>query len=1100
LITDKQGAVVPGAQIEATNLSTNVSYKTVATESGEYSIPLVPAGQYSMTVTRDGFTRVVRPSVDVRIGDRIQVDFQLVLGAVTQEVTVTSEAPLLETASASLGQVIGSQEIANLPVIGRNAFIMATYAAGVQIPTTSPLFLNVFDNRVVDAFTINGGRSFRNSFLLNGVPDTAQEDGAALQGANANVGAIPPPDAISEVKVHTSEYAAEYGHTSGGTIDINVKSGGNQLHWVLYEYWRNDALNANSFDGNAHGVKKTIFKWNQPGAQIDGPVYIPKLYDGRNRTFFMFSWEKIMNSVPVPLTNTVPTLAERTGDFSGLTANGLPVTIFNPLTNPRVPFAGNVTPASVINPIGSKIVNDYPLPTGPGDRDHNTNWVVTPYAEKQRYDVFTTQVDQVLSAKNRLSGTFVRNNRHEIRADTAYPVPQSSADYIHWRINHVGVASWTSVLNPTTVLNVRAGYTRHQFAIDEYAQGYNPAQLGFPTSLVAQLPALFFPNIVPTGFAPLGAANSTYSYSNIYSFQGSVIKEVGKHSLKMGTDMHILHDYYPFPPSMTFAFDSTFTQQNPLQPNANQGNAMAAMLLGFPTSGSQQVVAYPAYSNHYYAVFFEDDWRIGSRLTLNLGLRWDVEKPTTERHNRENAGFNATVASPLQVPGYNLQGGLLFVSSSNRYPFAVDWKDIQPRFGAAYKLNEKTVLRGGFARFYLPAVVDNGQQNGFSLTTPYVSSIDGNVTPANSLSNPFPAGILQPTGSSLGFATQLGQSFTFSDPTRVIPHVDQFTFGIQHQLPFQFRANVSYSGSRTNDLEVSRNINALSVANLALGASVLNAAVPNPFAGRLPGTPLNGPTTTKQQLLLPFPQFGAITEGNQSLGYAWYNSLQMQLEKRFSAGLFVLVSATLSKNIEAITYINPEDNKLARSLTADDSPFRMRATGGYQLPSLKTSNAWLHGVLGGWQMNAVVTAAKGTPVTAPAGALSTGVNPAVSNPQASLYFNHCYINLAGVRQNCSSSDQSAAWAQQPSFTLGSLSPRLPNIRTIQPTVVDFSMFKTFPIHERLRMQFRAEAFNMTNTASFGAPNTTITSALFGTQVLTQNNAPRMVQLALRLEF
>jgi hypothetical protein len=352
----------------------------------------------------------------------------------------------------------------------------------------------------------------------------------------------------------------------------------------------------------------------------------------------------------------------------------------------------------------------------------------------------------------------------------------------------------------------------------------------------------------------------------------------------------------------------------------------------------------------------------------------------------------------------------------------------------------------------------------------------------------------------LGAATFLGQAFTYSDPNRVIPHVNQFSFGVQRLLPWALRLDVSYAGSRTYELEVSRNINALSLANLNLGAVALNASVPNPFAGLLPGTTLNGATTTEQQLLLPFPQFGAITESNQSLGYTWYNSLQLNLEKRFSSGLFLVFSGTLSRNMEAVSYLNPENTHLDRELTADDSPFRMRVSGGYRIPGFRKGNALLRGVLSGWQITTLVTVQKGTPVAAPTGAFSTGVNPAVSDPNAALYFNHCYINLSGVRQNCSSASQPAAWIQQPQFSLNTLSTRLPNIRTIVPPNVDFSLSKTFPLHERLNMQVRGEAFNLTNTAAFGAPNTTITSAQFGTQTLTQANDGRMIQIGLRLQF
>ena len=480
----------------------------------------------------------------------------------------------------------------------------------------------------------------------------------------------------------------------------------------------------------------------------------------------------------------------------------------------------------------------------------------------------------------------------------------------------------------------------------------------------------------------------------------------------------------------------------------------------------------------------------------------------TDRYNRLNAGFNPLApVTNFPVPG--LLGGLLFTSPNNRSPFAKDWGDWQPRLGIAYRLNDKTVLRAGYAKFYLPSMGDQGFSQGFSTTNPYDPSDNGNVTPANSLSNPFPTGLVQPTGSSLGTGTALGTAINFSSTYRPLPYTKSFSGGIQRQLPSGFVLDLSYVGSRTRRLETPVNIDALSAANLALGASTLNAQVPNPFAGLLPGTSLNGATTTKQQLLLPFPQFTSVTENNLPVGYSWYNSLQARLEHRFKSGLFFQASLTYSKNMEAISYLNPQDYytnpyHLLRVVTSDDAPYRLRMSGGYRLPSLKSGNFLVRGVLNGWQLNAIFTLQSGVPVAAPSGAFSTGLNPALAHRTSKLYFNNCYINLAGVLSSqCAANGLQPAWIQQPAFTLNTLTTRMSSVRLDEPPLVDVSLFKSWQIHERTQLQFRAEAFNFTNTAYFNlgaSGDTTLTSPLFGTEAPTQSNDARQVQLSLRLQF
>ena len=408
-------------------------------------------------------------------------------------------------------------------------------------------------------------------------------------------------------------------------------------------------------------------------------------------------------------------------------------------------------------------------------------------------------------------------------------------------------------------------------------------------------------------------------------------------------------------------------------------------------------------------------------------------------------------------------------------------------------------MRGGYALSYLPTF-DTGFNNGFSITTTLVASTDAGITPAARLSNPYPNGVEQPVGSSQGLATLVGRGFTFSNPDRVIPYVHQFSIGVQRELPGRMVVEALYVGSRTRKLVVSKGINEITAAQLAQG-NVMLEAVPNPFQGLLPGTPFNGATVPRQQLLRPFPQFAGLTEDRRSLGVNDYNALQFSLNKRLARGLQFLVSYTFSKTEEEVAYLNPQDewSQLARVVTAADSPHRLLVSTTYQLPFFAGRDDILGSLLGGWQINAIVTAQSGIPVAATAGAVLVG-DTSIENRTLARWFNTCTESLAGTRQNCASADEPVAWRVQAPFTLRTLPTRFDDIRTRRPTLIDFSFFKTFALPANMRLQARFEAFNLFNTPWFGAPNVNVTNAAFGTVTPTQANDPRNIQLGVRWTF
>jgi carboxypeptidase family protein/TonB-dependent receptor-like protein len=1110
-VTDPQGNALPNATIKATNTETNTTSATTSNETGIYTLPFLPVGRYQITISANGLKTVVRNGVELRVGDRIQLNFSMEVGAVTETVTVTSQAPLLESATASRGQVIDEAKVRDLPLLGRNPFLLAALSSGVQItPTQGSISFRPFDNGGMDAISIGGGRQRSNEFLIDGAPNTGTENG----GVGA-LSFVPSPDAVQEFRVQSNTYDAQFGRTGGGTVNVSLRSGTNSLHGSLYHYFRNDILNANSFQNNAANVKRTAFRWNQPGLVIDGPIRIPKIYNGRDKSFFMFSWEKIISSIPAPVTRTVPTLDQRNGDFSKtLQSNGQPITIYDPLTTTcvgntctRTAFPNNQIPANRIDPVAKKLLEYIPLPNQAGNTQGFFNFFNSPNARTDEYDQFTTRIDHNLSERHKLSGRWLRNNRHELRGLAGYR-REASPFFAHSRKNLGFGADLTSSLSPTLVSNFKVNFIRHEFTIEQYGDFFDITQLGFSGALGDQLARQFFPGVTMTDYDNMGGIGfgngSRFTYSDASSFSETLNKTTGSHALKFGGEVRVLRDNYDSPTSSfgTFAFNKSFTQRNPLAGDAASGNAFASLLLGYPASASVPINPSFAYQHMYYGFFFQDDWRVSRRLTLNLGLRWDYESPTSERFNQLNAGFDKNATNPFQVPGLPLKGGLLFVDENDRLPFKRDLNNFGPRFGVAYQINDKTVFRGGYGVSYLPAF-DPGQSNGFAVSTNFVASTDNGLTPANTLRNPYPAGILTPVGASQGLQTLLGQTFTFYDTDVRIPYVHQFSAGFQREIPWGMVVDVSYIGSQTRKLITSQNINEVSAADLARGAAFLNEQVANPFAGKLPGTALNADKVTRLQLLRPFPQFLGLTEDRRTIGRAWYNSLQVRVEKRLSQGFHYLVSYTFSKNMEAVGYLNAQDpiGSLASVVTGDDAPHRMMISGGYDLPLFKNSNTWLRNIAGGWKVNGIATLQSGLPIGTPGGVFLIG-DPRLPEGQQSRarWFNTCTLTATGARQNCASASETPVFQVQPAFTLRSHSTRFSDIRTSRPVQIDLSLFKTFTLKEGVALQFRAEAFNFTNTPWFGGPNTTAGSSAFGVVTPSQVNDQRNVQLALKLIF
>jgi hypothetical protein len=1117
-VTDATGAGVPKVQIEARNVSTSAIATAQTNDTGAYTIPFLVPGTYTVKATATGFKQALHEGLELHAGDKVQADLKLEVGALSESVTVTGQSEQLRTGTASMGQTINTTEARDLPIMGRNTYMLADLATGMYtaLNTTSQAsgFGRPYDGASAQMSSEGIGSQYQ--IMLNGIPNAPEERASAA----IYVGFVPSPDSVEEVTVQTHTYDAQYGHSSGTVVNAVLKGGTNTLHGSLYEFFRNDKLNANSFAGNAAKNARGVMRWNQPGFVVDGPVRIPKIYNGKDKTFFMLNMEWIRNASPLPYTASYPTAPERTGDFSGLVnANGVPVIIYDPLTTDkttllRQPFAGNKLPANRINPIGQALINDFPLPNLPGTLGGFSNYVVSPNSQQDQYHSVSSRVDHQINAKNRLSMMGFSNVRHQLFPTYGWTNPAASPGYLHFRNNHGGSIDWTDTLSANTVLDVKYGFIFHPFQVGLYGDNYDISKLGFTQQFISQAPHLNYPGMNISGgyTGTIGNAGtgtpttSQYTTTFDHSLSATVNKTIGKHSLKIGGELYVMKANNNTPASSInpFSFSAGFTQQNSQTGSATAGNPFASLLLGWPSGGGVSYTIASAFQQIYEGFFVQDDWRVTPRLTLNIGLRWEYESPMSERYNRQNAGFDINATNPLQsqVPSMTLKGGLLFTSSSQRLPFVRDLNNWGPRIGASYRLGNNTVLRGGFGTNY-SVTFQTGGNTGFSASTGYVSSNDSGLTPANGLTSPFPGGVLQPTGSSLGLATQLGQGFSFADPNRTIPKVYNYSLAIQHQLPGQTLLEVAFAGNYATQLSVSKGINFLPRSFYAMPGNplptpnaTLIAQVTNPMAGKIPGSGLNNATVAFQSLQIPYPEFGGITQSTHPIGESLYNSMQVSVEKRLKGGLQGRFSFTWNKIMQQTGYLNDQDDpsQLARVQAGEPSKVAVLSL-TYVLPVFANTKGFLHNVLGGWEASSIIRYLNGSLIGAPGGVYSTGINPKLDNPTYQQWFDTCTLNTSGVRQNCVDTNQPVAFIQTPPFTLRTLSGVLPGVRTEVPTTMDLSLFKTFQFHEKARLQFRANAYNLANTPVFGGPNTT--SGVIG---IGQVNDPRIVELGLKLNF
>jgi hypothetical protein len=1175
LVKDPAGRVVPKVTVTATELATGAITTATTNSVGEYTLPLLKPGTYSLTVEAPGFRHYEQVGLALSSGDHPSVDISLTVGDSQQTVEVTATPPLLGTEDANIGQVVPSELLENLPLSGRTPLSVVQYSVGVTA-TTNPVGVRPFDNSAVAGFSVGGLPNKNSEILMDGSPDNASDNAPAYEL---------PLDAAREVSIKVFESDATYGHSGGAVANQITKSGSNRLHGTLSEFHQDNDLNAEPyFSKRQPGFKNSVSRQNQFGGTVGGPVFIPKVFNGRDKLFFFFAYEGFYDSGTGGSFTSVPTVAERAGDFSQVLTQGSVRTdtecksgtttvtsapynnqaIFDPASGKinaacaalgftvydRTPFLNNnIASGSIpLNPVALKALNYFPMPNAPGNGYGQNNYYST--AETgDRYNNELGRLDWNLGSRQKLYFTGRHNQRVQYNNQVFGPSNPALGDFLY-RLNFGYSAGDIITINQSTVAEVRLNYTRYSQPSYTNGDGFNPTSLGLPAlqSAHTMFPRFFYSGSV----ANLGATTQTPGTApfNSYDLFADILKTVGRHNVKFGVDARQFQKgNFTFGNSAgLYNFNGDYTDAFGTDPNGGAvGSDTAAFLLGLPSSASYDLNSHAIANQLYLGLFVQDDWRATPNLTLNLGLRMDKDFSPTEREGTAVSGFNATATNPysaaattayaaspnptLPVANFKVLGGLTFNTPGGRIS-NFESTMFSPRVGLAYKPTsvKDTVIRAGFGIFVIPIFPFNNsiQQEGFSSTTqapitPYAPPTAGGP---GTLSNPFPNGISQPTGSSLGLATFAGQSIAFLAPNIKNGYSERWNLGIQHQFRGNWLLDVFYEGSTGRRLPINENLNYVqqqyetTASNPGLAASVVN-----PFKGLIPnGGSLNSSSTVNLTTLLQtYPEFGAITEYNVPVGSSIFHALDAHVEHRTGYGLSITANYQWSKLLEAVSFLNnPGDAALERRISQYDHPTHAVIAVSYRLPYGRgrrfgaTIPRWLDLPLGGWNVASSWFYQQGSPLTL-GNFIPTGEPIHYNARQATEYvvngntsgtcpsFNiNAFVNsvtnatINNVPQNCQLRDNAATGAQLQN-NIRTFPSQFANLRNDALDDWDASLLKNFNFTEHTFLQFRLEAFNVNNRPVFSGPNLTPTSGSFG-QIGGTQNSNRVVQLGARISF
>ena len=1073
-VTDASAAPVAGASVTVTNTATNVTFRTQTTGEGLFQAPNLAVGEYTVAVEKSGFRRLVRSGIQLQVDQRAQIDVRLEVGQLAESIEVQGEAPLVDTSNTSIGKVVDQRRVAELPLNGRNALALTLLTPSVK-SNAGPTASGFADRGIqLSSISINGGPNAMNGQLLDG--------GNNIQS-----------------------YIGEVAINPGGVINMVTKSGTNKLHGSLYEFLRNDKLDAR----NTFAPTKPPFRYNQFGASVGGPVI-------KDRTFFFGNWEEYRYRRSRALIASFPTVNQRNGNFSDLfNANGTLIPIYDPAstqgsgtTVSRSVYPGNIIPASQIDPVAKAVNEFYPLPNRtPTDRFTNANNYINTASEVQQMRQYTIKGDHRFNAQNSMFGRYSFFNHQTDNGSggaAIYPnevVGKRDDNLKNWNV----VLSDTHIFTPTIVNEFRVGATRgyFPFVVRSFGGGW-PQKLGLPSIV----PPDTFPAINNglTGFNT-GTAGLRGSLNWQFLDQVNIIR--GAHSIKLGFDLRLLqgHNLQRSAPSGSYNFAAGLTG-NPIS-QAGTGSAYASFLLGAVSSASVTTHLGESEVSHTISGYVQDDWKITRRLTLNLGLRYDFQSQPVERNNGAT-NFDPTCKLPNGLAGCLVFAG---VDGQPRNWRNEDYSNIGPRVGLAFDVFGKgrTILRAGYGLLYPSQMWRENypNTNGFSQTSTSYPQADPN-RPAFFLKQGFPSAPIQPQGRLLGPAAFLGQSLAYDETNGNIPRIQQFTASLQQQMWKTWLFEISYAGNTGRGLTAgSYDLNQLDPKFLSLGQA-LQQQVPNPYVGLVPGA-LGGATISREQSLRPFPYYSTISVRNPRLGSYNSNLLLLSAEKRLSKGFTMLFSFTGGKiisdsiatpvnfgPIEQASVISYQDGKynrkLERSLDPTDVSKRATVSLLYELPFGKGQRGW-NRLIGGWQINSIGVMQTGIPLVI-TGANnqrasrpdSTGVSAGLDNPSPQKWFD------------------TTQFVNPTPFTYGNIGRTLPNLRAPGTSNWDLSFIKNTRIAERYNVQFRTEMFNFMNNVNLGIPATGFSpgpdgknqSGSFGT--ITSARDARTIQMSLKFSF
>jgi hypothetical protein len=1183
-VTDAQGAAVPNAEVSVVSEETDVKHITRTNEQGNWVVQFLIPGRYNFTISAAGFKSVEHKGIVLQTSDNKQIDSQLEIGSTSTELTVNAEVPLIDTTAATSGTVISQDEILEMPSSSRVLTILATLSPGVLQQDQNNNTAHLWSHDAASQLTIDGGRNNTrsNTFELNGMPNLK---------TGGQVGFMPAPDAVQEFRVVMNAYDSSIGRQAGGTIQMVTKSGTSQLHGSLYEFNQNNVFNANTFQSNLIGAAKAPIHFNEYGGTVGGPVWLPKVYNGKQKTFFFFAYDGTRNQDPRAGTRSVFTDLERKGDFSqsftstvtGGVRTRIPLQIYDPTTvvagGGRTLFPGNVIPTNRLSKVAQNILTYVPLPNNPGDGTST---------DANNYIPSSSRVNKMADISGR--GDHSWNNNHKSFVSIGwYHEDELASDDFHnpttgtyqHRMARTIQADHVYTVSPTTILDLRANLARYEEPNNDKGINFDAASLGFPSTFTSQMAVGAFPRIEGL-FSTIGVSQAgSVVDTSYYTFAGTLTKVTGNMTWKAGTEHWVLQQANKgIGTQGVFTFDnSNWTRQNALNSGATGvGSNAASFLLGLPSSGSFPRNADAFWSQHFEAFYVQNDWRVTPRLTVNMGLRYDWETPVTERFNRMTTAFDPNVINPmsdaaqaaytnilnspanannvgiqilkqyLPASSFKLMGAQMFagVGGQPRGIYHTDWTQIQPRLGFAYKLGPNTVIRGGGGRFS-QASFDTGGQNGFSRSTTLNVTSDNYFTPYDTLDNPYRNGILNPTGSSLGPLTNLGQGVTWNYQDQRRFYSWEYSLHLQHQLK-SWLFELGYTHNKTYNITQGLNENLppydlwqkyLGVQSVfdstgrPLDTLLWNTLVPNPFQGlpNVTGSPSTNTTTTVHQLLNNVKILDGMTMNLYPWGQNQYDAMLAKVEHRFSKGFAVINSFTWSKLFEDTSWTGPEiaGRNVEHKLGGEDRPFRLSIAPIWEIPIGRKQALGkgmpkvLDAVVGGWQLSGQFSIQSGVPVVFSTDSFFSGKDFALPRDQQSLnkWFDTSQfqrfpdkgadittypawtgvMSLPGASYKPAAGDATKNGVYQDFASyIRNYPTRWSDVRASRTNNLDLGIYKNFLIRERLKTQFRFETYNTFNHPRFAAPNSDPTNSSFGVVGAAQQNAPRTVQMALKISF